>query len=292
MSQNGETMEEQIRNLRVSDADLQQEFQSAPTNNENDGGDENHRHYHAGPKPFRFIPLRMGGNGGTHLTSPECIAMMREEVSLADLKAMTTKFYENAFQDVTLDALIRSHDDPHGARFAKWIHQKLSGSNVWDKDRKSRDLTPVVVAGGRTAVVHDRSSAHAAAWYSPKRPRNEVGRHFKLDECRVWMRLHFWAVRESGMMEKSPTFADFYLRFIGHFVRVYEAAAPQFARDSFRWSANPKNIEQYIKNGRHMKDVLGLNFQQSINTIPESEFNDMEWPYNQTMSTDSESDSE
>ena len=94
------------------------------------------------------------------------------------------------------------------------------------------------------------------------------------------------------MMEKSPTFADFYLRFIGHFVRVYEAAAPQFARDSFRWSANPKNIEQYIKNGRHMKDVLGLNFQQSINTIPESEFNDMEWPYNQTMSTDSESDSE
>ena len=127
-----------------------------------------------------------------------------------------------------------------GARFAKWIHQKLTGSSVWDEDRYSRDLTPHAVAGGRTAVVHDRSSAHAAAWYSPKRPANEVGRHFKLDECRTWMRLHFLAMRESGVVEKSPSFADYYVRFIGHFVSVYEGSATKFARESFRWSADKR----------------------------------------------------
>ena len=57
-------------------------------------------------------------------------------------------------------------------------------------------------------------------------------------------------------------------------------------------SANPKNIETYIKNGRKMKDVLGLNLQRSAKQIPDSEFDDMEWPYNQTMTTDSESDAE
>ena len=25
-----------------------------------------------------------------------------------------------------------------------------------------------------------------------------VGRHFQLADCRVWMRLHFWAAREAG----------------------------------------------------------------------------------------------
>lgn len=48
------------------------------------------------------------------------------------------RFYEVAFEDATLDKFLRSHDDPHGDRFAKWIHQKLSGSNVWDKDRSQR----------------------------------------------------------------------------------------------------------------------------------------------------------
>jgi len=283
-------MEEQIRNLRVSDADLQEEYASSATSMNNVAEVPSRRSN--GPFPFRFIPLRMGGNGGTHVPSTESIAMMRDEVSLTDLKKMTELFYEKAFQDVTLDKLIRSHNDPHGARFAKWIHQKLSNSNVWDRDRKSRDLVPVEVAGGREVVVHDRSSAHAAAWYSPKRPKNEVGRHFTLDECWVWMRLHFWAMRESGIMETSPTFGDFYVRFIAHFVRVYEAAAPQFARDSFRWSADPKNIELYLKNGRQMKDVLGLNLQRSMKQIPASEFNDMEWPYDQIVATDSESDSE
>jgi hypothetical protein len=229
--------------------------------------------------PFHFVPLRMGGNGRTHMPSPASKALLESDVTLADLQDMTERFYEKAFADATIDKFIRSHDDPHGARFAKWIHQKLTGSKLWDIDRHTRDLTPVQVAGGREVVVHDRSSAHVAAWYSPKRPPRQVGRHFELDECRVWMRLHFWAMRESGIMEKSPSFADYYVRFIGHFVRVYEGSAPTFARDSLRWSANPKNIQQYFKNGRKMKDVLGLSFGAALKQIPETEAEDLDWPY-------------
>jgi len=229
-------------------------------------------------KPFRFVPLTMGNNGRTHLVTKESASLINE-VPLKKLKQMTGFFYENAFQDETLQKFLRSQDDPHGARFAKWIHQKLSGSNIWDKDRQKRDLSPVTVAGGRKTVVHDRSSAHVAAWYSPKRPKHEVGRHFQLDECRVWMRLHFWALRETGLMELSPSFADYYVRFIGHFVKIYESAAPMFARDSFRWSENPSNIENYLKNGRKMKDVLGISLRKAKSLIPENESKDLEWPY-------------
>lgn len=230
--------------------------------------------------PYQYVPLRMGGNGGTHKPSEASRAIVDYEVSLEDLERMTNTFYDKAFKDFTLDKFIRSHTDPHGSRFAKWIHQKLTGSHVWDEDRRTRDLTPHAVAGGRKTVVHDRTSAHVAAWNSPKRPANEVGNHFGLDECRVWMRIHFWAMREAGIVEQSPTFADYYVRFIGHFVAVYERSATMFARDSFRWSADPKNIERYIKDGRKMNDVLGVRFQDALADLPEDEVNDEgDWPY-------------
>jgi hypothetical protein len=232
------------------------------------------------PLPFHFVPLRMGGGGGTHKPSEGSRALIEQEVSLGDLMSMTEKFYDKAFQDATLDKFIRSHNDPHGSRFAKFVHQKLYGSTLWDEDRASRDLTPVRVAGGRTAVVHDRSSAHVAAWYSSKRPSNEVGRHFNLEESRVWMRLHFWGMREAGLVDKSPSFADYYVRFIGHFIAVYERSATQFARESFRWSAKPSNIERYINDGRQMKDVLGVKYSKALNDLPEEEAHDDEWPHN------------
>jgi hypothetical protein len=234
-------------------------------------------------KPSVFVPLGMGGGGRTHQVTAASKRLIEEEVSLADLQKMTELFYKKAFADPTLDQFLRSRDDPHGTRFAKWIHQKLSGSTVWDQDRRTRNLEPVRLAGGHRHVVHDRSSAHAAAWYSPKRPSHEVGRHFKLEECRVWMRLHFWAMRESGIIEKSPSFADYYLRFLGHFVRVYESSAPMFARDSLRWSADPKNTDTYIANGRKMVDVLGISQTTAENSLPPGEANDFVWPYNQTQ---------
>lgn len=279
-----EEIHRRAEDLRLSDAELLEETLSkrdltvpdttsaASSLPNSDAHLNEHHEYH-------FIPLRMGGNGGTHKPSEGSRALIENEVSLEELEKMTTKFYELAFQDHTLDKFIRSHTDPHGARFAKWIHQKLTGSNIWDTDRRTRDLTPHLVAGGRTAVVHDRSSAHAAAWYSPKRPSNEVGHHFKLDECRVWMRLHFWAMRECGVVEKSPSFADYYVRFIGHFVSVYERSATKFARESFRWSADRNNTKKYVQDGRKMKDVLDVTFWNAARDLPEEELEDDEWPY-------------
>lgn len=230
--------------------------------------------------PYQYVPLRMGGNGGSHRPSEASRALIDYEVSLDDLKRMTHKFYEFAFQDETLDQFIHSHSDPHGDRFAKWIHQKLTGSNIWDQDRRTRDLSPHPVAGGRSVVVHDRTTAHVAAWNSTKRPSTDVGRHFTLEECRVWMRLHFWAMRESGVVEQSPSFADYYVRFIGHFVAVYERSATIFARESFRWSSKPENIQKYISNGRKMKDILGIPFHDALRAVPDNELDEEgEWPY-------------
>lgn len=55
--------------------------------------------------------------------------------------------------------------------------------------------------------------------------------------------------------------------------------APTFARDSYRWSANPANIQEYFDNDRTMTDVLGLSLGQALAQIPEDEANDTTWPY-------------
>jgi hypothetical protein len=263
--------------LRNQDPDLMAEFSTKDTV-DSSTATATHQQAKKNHAKYQYIPLTMGGNGRTHVPSNESKAVLDDEVSLEDLQKMTTFFYENAFQDATLDPFIRSHDDPHGDRFAKWIHQKLTGSTLWDEERDQRSRAPVSLAHGISHVVHDRSSAHAAAWYSPKRPDKDVGRHFQLDEARVWMRLHFWALR-TFLLDKSPTFVDYYIRFIGHFVRVYEGAAPAFARESWRWSADPVNIQRYIESGRVMKDVLGLTIEDAEAQLPESEANDSFWPY-------------
>ena len=264
----------QERALRDRDPDLEQGATLQSIENEKELEQDERKSV----SPFKFVPLKMGGNGRTHVVSTASAALM-EEVTLDDLEKMTSLFYDKAFQDKTLDQFIRSHGDPHASRFAKWIHQKLSGSTIWDQDRRTRDLRPVELAEGYRHVVHDRSSAHAAAWYSPKRPEHDVGRHFQLDECRVWMRLHFWAMRESGIMTISPSFADYYVRFIAHFVNVYERTAPAFTRDSFRWSEDPENIKTYIDNGRVMTDVLGLTLEEAEAQIPRTEATNKMWPY-------------
>lgn len=86
--------------------------------------------------------------------------------------------------------------------------------------------------------------------------RAVIGQHFKLDDCRVWMRLHFWAARECGLAEHEP-FWQWYADFLGHFIRIYERSAPQYVSDSQRWSADEANIQKYLDDGCHMLDVVG-----------------------------------
>merc|ERR1711977_798553 len=105
-------------------------------------------------------------------------------------------------------------------------------------------------------VAFDRSSAHFAAWHSPKREPHKFGERFEFDDARVWMRIHFWAAREVGLFEPQyASFMDYYTRFIGHFIGIYAPGAPPFTRESARWSADPQNIAMYLAAGRTMTDV-------------------------------------
>lgn len=70
--------------------------------------------------PYVFIPLDMGGDSGrTYVPSAASKQLIEKEVPLSSLVRMTTFFYEQAYQDTTLDTFIRSHLDPHPERFAK-----------------------------------------------------------------------------------------------------------------------------------------------------------------------------
>jgi len=174
---------------------------------------------------------------------------MIEEVGLPALRRFTTNFYKKCFQDVHIDQFIRSHQDPHGERFASWIAEKLGAGTPWTQERRERNIHVFTAKGHEFQTPHDRSSSHFVAWHSPKRPDDVWGQHFKLDDCRVWMRLHFWAAREEGLLENAA-FADYYVRFIAHFISVYERTAPPFARESLRWSAEPTNVQRYLDGGR------------------------------------------
>lgn len=83
------------------------------------------------------------------------------------------------------------------------------------------------------------------------------------------MRLHFWAAREAGILE-TP-FGSYYIRFLGHFVSVYERTAPSFARESAQWSADPSNIRAYFAAGRSMPDIIGLPLSSALEALPEDE---------------------
>mmetsp|Transcript_62639 Transcript_62639/g.87085 ORF Transcript_62639/g.87085 Transcript_62639/m.87085 type:complete len:285 (-) Transcript_62639:24-878(-) len=236
-----------------------------------------------GPRcPFRGgkVPLHVVGR--THQTSPKTAALLEAIGGVEKLKQVTTKFYTKTFADTHLDQFVRSHDDPHAERLANWIAEKMGGGTPWSDERRTRPREVVEAFGGLRVTVHDRSSAHFAAWNSPKRDPSVAGEHFNLRDARVWMRLMFWSAREVGAFdgEAGKTFEDWYVRFIAHFVRVYEGLAPPFARESARWSLNPENTRQYLKT-HTMTDVLSQSTREAYAQLPPSERNS-EWPYNAT----------
>ena len=220
--------------------------------------------------PASFVPLNVVNQA--HRPSAKTAQMVHDVGGLAVLRRFTSLFYEKAFADPVLDKFIRSHDDPHGERFATWIAEKMGVGTPWSDERRTPgSRCPFHDARTGDMLVHDRSSAHFAAWHSPKREPAQFGRHFNLAECRLWMRLHFSAAREAGVFAASPRFADYYVRFIGHFVSVYEGTAPAFARESARWSADPANIQAYLDAGRRMLDVAGSSPAEAFDQLPPHE---------------------
>jgi len=218
----------------------------------------------------KFVPLNVFG--GSHKANSQTRQLVRSIGGLPTLRRFTTFFYKRAFVDPHLDQFIRSHEDPHGERFATWIAEKLGDGTPWTDERRTRPRDLMQIGRQVHEVAHDRSSAHFAAWHSPKREAHKWGEHFKPDDARVWMRLHFWAAREAGLFEpQHAAFMDYYTRFVGHFISVYSSKAPPFTRDSARWSADPRNIEQYLASGNCMTDVIDKPLERELRQLPSDE---------------------
>lgn len=166
---------------------------------------------------------------------------------------MTNLFYERFKQDKYINSFLRDHSEPHGERLANWLVEKMGQGAPWSEDLNNRPYKEIQLADGRTTVVRDRTSAHFAAWFSPKRKKKDVGRRFKLKDCRIWMRLMFWSARDIGLFE-FENFKDWFVEFIGHFIAIYEATAPPYAQESEEWSLNKKKVHRYMKHNE-MSDL-------------------------------------
>ena len=137
-------------------------------------------------KTLTTAPLRLNVRHGAHHHSSGTVALLAEAGGLPMLRRLTTAFYKKAIADPHLEQFIRDPHDPHGERMATWIAEKFGHGTPWSEERATRPRCPVALPHGvGSIVVHDRSSAHFAAWHSPKRGPTVFGDHFHLDDCRV-----------------------------------------------------------------------------------------------------------
>jgi hypothetical protein len=218
-------------------------------------------------KPVQLV--HFNAFDGKHRSSSSTAELVRE-VGYPALARFTRTFYAKCFADAHVDQFIANHDEPHHERFALWIQEKFGDGTPWTQERHTRPKKYMKFGRETVQVAHDRSSAHFAAWHSPKRTPEKWGDHFKPDDARVWMRLHFWAARETGMFEHEA-FMEYYIRFIGHFISVYSSKAPPFTRESVRWSQDPNNVQQYLDAGRMMMDVIGKDADRELAKLPVEE---------------------
>ena len=158
-------------------------------------------------------PVRLSVVDSTHTATRTTALLLRQAGGAAAVHRATSAFYQKFFADVHLEQFIRKEKGAaHATRLGNWIVEKFGGAGCpWTEERRGRARDTAVCAGGRPVDVHDRTSAHVAAWHSAKRAPADVGRRFKLDDARMWMRLHFWAARESGLLDDAA-FADYYVK--------------------------------------------------------------------------------
>jgi len=232
-----------------------------------------------------MVALPLSVIQGKHHATSQTRQLVRS-VGSESLLAFTSRFYQRCFADPHVDRFIAHHDDPHAERFALWIREKFGDGTPWTEERRNRPRRQMRLDGEVVDVAFDRSSAHFAAWHSPKREAHKWGEHFKVDDARVWMRLHFWAARETGMFRRHPEFMEYYTRFIGHFISIYSSKAPPFVRESARWSASPKSVQLYLTAGNAMRDVTDKPIDEALAELPAEErlytgsrASNPAWPY-------------
>ena len=109
----------------------------------------------AAPTSTAILPLNV--SSGAHRPSRGTVALATRAGGLNKFREMTTKFYQKAFLDPQLDPFIRSHDDPHGERFASWIAEKMGLGKPWTEERQTRAVCPFAAKGHSFDTPHDRS---------------------------------------------------------------------------------------------------------------------------------------
>jgi truncated hemoglobin YjbI len=179
------------------------------------------------------------------------------------LTDMTFLFYQKMFADTHLRQFLGALHTPleeHARRLAMYIAETMGADgSPWSADIQQRPKPRVSVANGRTVVVDSRASAHAAAWHSVARQPSHVGRRFKLEDCRIWMRLMFLSCREAQLGdEDDDAFFAFFQQWVGHFIPIYERTAKHFVAVEAQWSRNRANVQQYFDDGCTMTDVVGV----------------------------------
>lgn len=226
--------------------------------------------------------VRLVATHGELQPTPATRHLLERVGGVPALEVMTLLFYQKFFADGHLRQFLGDMHTPletHARRIAMYMAEMMGDSAMpWTKDTQTRPCAKVRLARGQSIEVNSRFSAHAAAWHSVARKPQDVGRRFKLDDCRVWMRLMFWACRESGLA-KDETFFTFFQKWVGHFIPIYEATAQVFVRAEARWSADRKNLLAYEANQRTMPDVIGVPYSIAVRGLPAAEADDQTWPY-------------
>jgi hypothetical protein len=102
-----------------------------------------------------------------------------------------------------------------------------------------------------------REAQHREAWNSVARPKEDRGKPFKLDVCRTWIRLHFWAVHDVGL-GSHKSFMKFYVTFLAYFIQIYEEKASAFTQEDSVWCTEPARTKNYNENEFTMTDIAGI----------------------------------
>jgi hypothetical protein len=179
---------------------------------------------------------------------------------------VTTAFYAKFHADAHIRQFLGDLQTPlttHARRLAMYISEMMGATEMpWSNDLESRPLEAICIQGGqgdaergKCHYARSRQDAHYIAWHSMARAPEKVGRRFKLDDCRVWMRLFFWSLRDCAV---PPVAFRYLVKWVGHFIAVYEVSARQFAVHEANWSADPLNVRKYEENGRLMTDVVDV----------------------------------
>ncbi|KAF0703949.1 hypothetical protein As57867_007439, partial [Aphanomyces stellatus] len=186
-------------------------------------------------------PVDLVVRHSTFITTDKSATLLRDIGGGDRIRECCTRFYARAFLDVQLKPFFFEDDGAtaHGQRLADWIIEKMGGEGTPWSD------------SGRFGM---RQPSHFKAWNCEKRDPAVRGDHFNLTDTRTWMRVHFWAARECGL-DQHEAFWGWYVRFLQHFIAIYERRAVAYAEVDAQWAAIPTNINAYIANGYKMPDL-------------------------------------